>query len=34
VICLRTGRWPRRLHDVEDMESVILAEQEKKGAAR
>jgi TRAP-type mannitol/chloroaromatic compound transport system permease small subunit len=34
VICLRTGRWPRRLHDVEEMETVILAEQEKRGAAR
>lgn len=24
VICLRTGRWPRRLHDVEEIETVIL----------
>src|SRR5690606_12461766 len=24
VICLRTGAWPRRLHDVEEIESVIL----------
>ena len=24
IICLRTGRWPRRLHDVEEIESVIL----------
>jgi TRAP-type mannitol/chloroaromatic compound transport system permease small subunit len=24
VICLRDGRWPRRLHDVEEIETVIL----------
>ncbi len=24
VVCLRTGAWPRRLHDVEEIESVIL----------
>jgi TRAP-type mannitol/chloroaromatic compound transport system permease small subunit len=24
LICLRTGGWPRRLHDVEEMEQVIL----------
>jgi TRAP-type mannitol/chloroaromatic compound transport system permease small subunit len=28
VICLRTGDWPRRLHDVEEMETVILHEHE------
>lgn len=26
VICLRDGVWPQRLHDVEEMESAILAE--------
>ena len=26
IICLRTGAWPQRLHDVEEMESAILAE--------
>jgi hypothetical protein len=26
VICLREGMWPQRLHDVEEMESAILAE--------
>jgi TRAP-type mannitol/chloroaromatic compound transport system permease small subunit len=26
VICLRDGAWPQRLHDVEEMESAILAE--------
>ena len=24
LICIRTGGWPRRLHDVEEMENVIL----------
>ncbi|KAB2851350.1 MAG: TRAP transporter small permease subunit [Hyphomicrobiaceae bacterium] len=28
VICLRTGEWPQRLHDVEETESVILREQQ------
>lgn len=26
VICIRDGAWPQRLHDVEEMESAILAE--------
>lgn len=26
IICLRNGNWPQRLHDVEEMESAILAE--------
>jgi len=26
IICLRDGVWPQRLHDVEEMESAILAE--------
>jgi TRAP-type mannitol/chloroaromatic compound transport system permease small subunit len=25
VICIRTGRWPDRLHDVEELENEILA---------
>ncbi len=24
IICLRTGSWPQRLHDVEELEKVIL----------
>ncbi len=28
VICIRNGKWPRRLHDVEETESVILHERE------
>jgi TRAP-type mannitol/chloroaromatic compound transport system permease small subunit len=27
IICIRVGAWPRRLHDVEETESVILQEQ-------
>ncbi len=28
IICLREGAWPQRLHDVEELESAILAEQQ------
>jgi TRAP-type mannitol/chloroaromatic compound transport system permease small subunit len=28
VLCIRLGHWPQRLHDVEEMETVILHEQE------
>jgi TRAP-type mannitol/chloroaromatic compound transport system permease small subunit len=24
IMCLRDGRWPRRLHDVEEIESAVL----------
>lgn len=30
IIALRTGRWPQRLHDVEEMETAILAQQQEK----
>jgi len=33
VQCIRTGEWPRRLHDVEELEKVILEEAEQKKAA-
>jgi TRAP-type mannitol/chloroaromatic compound transport system permease small subunit len=35
VLCIRDGEWPRRLHDVEEMEKLILerAEAERGGAA-
>ena len=26
LICIRTGDWPQRLHDVEEMEKIILEE--------
>jgi TRAP-type mannitol/chloroaromatic compound transport system permease small subunit len=38
VVCLRTGQWPQRLHDVEeeDIEQLkgILGKEEEQGAAR
>jgi TRAP-type mannitol/chloroaromatic compound transport system permease small subunit len=27
IMCIRSGAWPQRLHDVEETESVILQEQ-------
>ena len=27
VLCIRTGQWPARLHDVEETESIIMQEQ-------
>ena len=33
VLCLRTGVWPARLHDVEELEKQILAEAARKLAA-
>lgn len=26
VICVRTGEWPQRLHDVEELEKILLEE--------
>jgi TRAP-type mannitol/chloroaromatic compound transport system permease small subunit len=28
VLCMRQGKWPQRLHDVEETESVIILEQQ------
>ncbi|NIR31404.1 MAG: TRAP transporter small permease subunit [Gammaproteobacteria bacterium] len=28
VICIRTGQWPQRMHDVEELETVLLRERE------
>ncbi|HEY4773589.1 MAG TPA: TRAP transporter small permease subunit [Xanthobacteraceae bacterium] len=33
VQCIRTGEWPKRLHDVEELEKVILQEAEQKRLA-
>jgi TRAP-type mannitol/chloroaromatic compound transport system permease small subunit len=33
VITVRTGRWPQRLHDVEELEKVVLEEAERKKQA-
>jgi len=32
IVCIKTGHWPERLHDVEEMETAILhqAEEEKR----
>lgn len=32
IVCIRTGQWPERLHDVEELETAILhqAEEEKR----
>lgn len=32
LICLRTGQWPQRLHDVEELEKVILEQHARQGA--
>jgi TRAP-type mannitol/chloroaromatic compound transport system permease small subunit len=24
IICMRSGEWPQRLHDVEELEKVLL----------
>ena len=29
IICIRTGAWPERLHDVEETEKIMLEEAEK-----
>ena len=31
VMCIRSGRWPQRLHDVEELENVVLEEVKEKG---
>jgi TRAP-type mannitol/chloroaromatic compound transport system permease small subunit len=33
IRCLKTGEWPARLHDVEELEKVILTDAEQKKAA-
>ena len=30
IICIRTGEWPERLHDVEEMETAILHQMQDK----
>ncbi len=32
LVCLRTGTWPQRLHDVEELEKVILDQHAGEGA--
>jgi TRAP-type mannitol/chloroaromatic compound transport system permease small subunit len=31
IMCIRIGEWPKRLHDVEETESIILQEQKLHG---
>jgi TRAP-type mannitol/chloroaromatic compound transport system permease small subunit len=31
IMCIHTGSWPQRLHDVEELENVILEEVKEKG---
>jgi hypothetical protein len=30
IMCIRTGEWPQRLHDVEELEKLLLDEAEQK----
>jgi TRAP-type mannitol/chloroaromatic compound transport system permease small subunit len=30
LICIRTGAWPKRLHDVEELEKVIIEQEQAK----
>lgn len=32
VLCIRTGEWPHRLHDVQELEQVILEEAARRNA--
>ena len=32
VMCIRDGKWPTRLHDVEETETVLMHVKEKKGS--
>ena len=33
IICIRTGEWPQRLHDVEELEKILIDEAEQKKQA-
>ena len=28
IMCIQTGEWPKRLHDVEETETMLIKEQE------
>ncbi len=34
IVCLRTGKWPRRLHDVEELEVLLMEQQQQKSGER
>ena len=31
VVCIQTGKWPQRIHDVRELEDEIIAEVQEKG---
>jgi TRAP-type mannitol/chloroaromatic compound transport system permease small subunit len=33
ILCIRSNRWPRRLHDVEELEDVLVQEHAKEATA-
>jgi TRAP-type mannitol/chloroaromatic compound transport system permease small subunit len=33
IMCIRTGEWPQRLHDVEELEKILVEEAEQKKQA-
>lgn len=33
IMCIRSGEWPKRLHDVEELEKIMLEDAEKKKQA-
>jgi TRAP-type mannitol/chloroaromatic compound transport system permease small subunit len=33
ILCIRSGRWPQRLHDVEEIEAALLRERQAAAAA-
>jgi TRAP-type mannitol/chloroaromatic compound transport system permease small subunit len=33
VLCLKTGKWPQRLHDVEEMETALMHQREDEARA-
>lgn len=30
ILCIKSGQWPARMHDVEEMEKVLIAQHQKK----
>ena len=34
ILCLRTGEWPQRLHDIEETETMMMHERESEAAWR
>ena len=34
IICLKNGEWPARMHDVEEMEKVLVEQHRKEEAER